>query len=192
MAARTADSVRFDTYYKAQFYDPTSLVWKDVQRSYGTREEAEAAFRGDATWRVMEVTPEGRAPLDDSYSEQTGTGETPMTESSEATTRKPRSRVSLADLIEAGLIAPRQWLSTKAYGQTWKAQVTKDGQLKFHGETYPTPSALIKAIKTEAGAKRVSGGNGWVWLTTKDGELLDDLRRRAAGEFGSAERAPAE
>jgi hypothetical protein len=55
--------VRFDTYYKAQYWDKVSLAWRDVQRSYATPDAcAEAMAHGwtagtfsDVTWRIMEV-----------------------------------------------------------------------------------------------------------------------------------------
>jgi hypothetical protein len=60
---RTAQSVRFDTYYKIQFHDPISLAWKDIQKAYPSEEDARAAFTSDKTWRVMCVTSTGRFPL---------------------------------------------------------------------------------------------------------------------------------
>lgn len=68
MIGRTAGSVRFDPYYKIQTYDPRSLTWRDVQRSYPSAADAVAAFRRDHTdpsirVRVMEVTEAGRAPV---------------------------------------------------------------------------------------------------------------------------------
>ena len=60
---RRADSARFSTYYKVQWYDPTSLCWFDIQKQHATREDAIAAFPVDKQCRVMEVTPQGRRPL---------------------------------------------------------------------------------------------------------------------------------
>jgi hypothetical protein len=55
--------VRFDEYFKIQWYDGVSLCWRDIQKSYETTELARAAMTGDKTWRIMVVTPRGRYPL---------------------------------------------------------------------------------------------------------------------------------
>jgi hypothetical protein len=81
---RTKGSCRFETYFKAQFRDPLTLSWRDVQRAFPTQEEAEEIFgREDLVrksyptrfeadravprvnlWRVMMVTERGRSPLE--------------------------------------------------------------------------------------------------------------------------------
>lgn len=67
MSRRRAGSVRFDPYAKVQWYDETSMAWRDVQQSFPTPEqaeaEAEALIPADATtWRLMHVYEGGRTP----------------------------------------------------------------------------------------------------------------------------------
>lgn len=71
MARRRSGSVRFDPYLKVQFYNPRSLAWQDVQRSFRSDEAAHAAIAaGDVTpppgcntdYRFMRITEAGRAP----------------------------------------------------------------------------------------------------------------------------------
>jgi hypothetical protein len=38
---RQADSARFSTYYKVQWYDPNSLCWFDIQKQHATPEDAQ-------------------------------------------------------------------------------------------------------------------------------------------------------
>lgn len=60
---RTPGSVRFDAYYKVQWWDPTSLAWRDVQKAHSSEGDAREAFLPDRDCRVMEITPAGRTPL---------------------------------------------------------------------------------------------------------------------------------
>jgi hypothetical protein len=60
---RRADSARFSTYYKVQWFDPVSLAWFDVQKQHPTAEAARAAYPAGKQCRIMEVTPKGRRPL---------------------------------------------------------------------------------------------------------------------------------
>lgn len=67
MSCRRAGSVRFDPYWKAQWYDETSLTWRDIQRSYSSREKAERYAQDHANLtgnrcRLMKITETGRAP----------------------------------------------------------------------------------------------------------------------------------
>ena len=59
MKPRTQGSCRFAPYYKAQWYDETTLAWRDVQKQFTTPEDARKAF-GKGKWRVMEITMSGR------------------------------------------------------------------------------------------------------------------------------------
>lgn len=62
---RTRGSVRFEAYYKVQWWNdsPRMLAWIDVQYQHATEEEARAAFIKGRRCRVMRVTQQGRAPL---------------------------------------------------------------------------------------------------------------------------------
>lgn len=65
MSRRRAGSVRFDDYFKAQWYDRRSLTWCDVQRAYETEAACRESFdpKVSLRWRVMQVTETGRFPL---------------------------------------------------------------------------------------------------------------------------------
>lgn len=69
MAPRTHGSVRYDPYYKVQWWEERSLAWRDVQRAYTTEEEARAtipavmAAEGSPRCRLMLITPAGRRPV---------------------------------------------------------------------------------------------------------------------------------
>lgn len=63
MQKRAPGSVRFETYYKVQWFEERVYAWMDVQRAYASAEEARAAFLAGRRCRVMEITMHGRAPL---------------------------------------------------------------------------------------------------------------------------------
>lgn len=60
---RTKASCRFSAYYKVQWYDASSLCWRDVQKAHASASEAQAAFLRGKQCRVMEVSEAGRKPL---------------------------------------------------------------------------------------------------------------------------------
>lgn len=62
---RTRGSVRFDPYYKVQWWDATSLAWRDIQLAHPTEAQARAAAPEGRT-RVMEIAPGRRTPLAES------------------------------------------------------------------------------------------------------------------------------
>jgi hypothetical protein len=57
---RQRGSVRFAPYYKVQWFDETSLCWRDVQQAHSSETEARAAFLADRRCRVMAITERGR------------------------------------------------------------------------------------------------------------------------------------
>lgn len=66
---RQAGSVRFDPYWKVQWYDERSLTWRDVQKAHQTITDAWDAAddftegADGATTRLMEITMGGRHPI---------------------------------------------------------------------------------------------------------------------------------
>ncbi len=60
---RTRGSVRFEPYYKVQWFDPVTMAWRDVQRAYTTADEAQDNAIPGKQCRVMVITMQGRAPL---------------------------------------------------------------------------------------------------------------------------------
>jgi len=68
MNPRRPGSVRFDPYWKIQYWDDLSIAWRDVQMSFVSPSTAIAAAPGEvpvkARFRLMEVRPDGRTPYD--------------------------------------------------------------------------------------------------------------------------------
>lgn len=61
MGRRVTGSVRFDPYFKVQWWDERSLAWLDIQRAHDTLDAATAAAMAHGgTTRIMRVTPDGR------------------------------------------------------------------------------------------------------------------------------------
>lgn len=60
---RSRASVRFEPYFKVQFWLPRERAWKDVQRQHCSEQEARAAFLPGKECRVMRVAMDGRLPL---------------------------------------------------------------------------------------------------------------------------------
>ena len=64
---RRRGTVRFSPYVKVQWWDETSLAWRDVQAQYADEVDALLrcpldSFPRGADWRLMYVSPEGRTP----------------------------------------------------------------------------------------------------------------------------------
>lgn len=66
--ARTHGSVRFDPYWKVQFFRPQDFSWQDVQAQHPTEEAARAAYLPGEVCRLMLVTERGRGPVPGSMS----------------------------------------------------------------------------------------------------------------------------
>lgn len=61
---RRAGSVRFDPYYKVQWWDVRSSAWRDVQKRFVDKPAARRhASTITGRTRLMEVTMDGRAPV---------------------------------------------------------------------------------------------------------------------------------
>ena len=60
---RSRGSARFAPYYKVQWFDETSVAWRDVQQAHATEGEARAAFIPERRCRVMAITERGRQPM---------------------------------------------------------------------------------------------------------------------------------
>lgn len=68
MGRRQPGSVRFDPYYKLQWWEARSLAWRDVQRSFDELDpecmaEARKLAQEFGKARIMRITPEGREPV---------------------------------------------------------------------------------------------------------------------------------
>ena len=60
---RTRNSARFDPYYKIQYHDVISMVWRDVQKTFATPQSAQEDFLPGKRCRIMKITMDGRTPL---------------------------------------------------------------------------------------------------------------------------------
>lgn len=88
--------------------------------------------------------------------------------------QRGRSPISLADLMEAGLVHPGQELCFKKNPSVC-ATLGADGRLAFRGNAFASPSTAGRAA-TNGGAT-----NGWIGWFVKDGDKwisLDALRKR--------------
>ena len=88
--------------------------------------------------------------------------------------------VSLADLIDAGLLAVGDELAMryrpKGGNQTeYKAVVTEDGSLEVLGRKFKSPTYAALLGIQDAGSDRKTV-NGWTSWRNRDGKLLADLR----------------
>lgn len=61
---RTKGSCRFAPYFKAQWYDPAALSWRDVQKAHPAPPDLTGAeYDQKKRWRVMMITEKGRSPM---------------------------------------------------------------------------------------------------------------------------------
>ena len=66
MAQRTKGSARFDPYWKVQWWDRTSLAWRDIQQAHQTREAAQKAAaahwaaNGEPEVRLVRISDDGQ------------------------------------------------------------------------------------------------------------------------------------
>lgn len=60
---RVRGSVRFDPYFKVQYWLDRELAWQDVQERHATPAAARAAYLPGRRCRTMVITPAGRRPL---------------------------------------------------------------------------------------------------------------------------------
>lgn len=85
-------------------------------------------------------------------------------------------RVTLMDLLDAGLLAPGDELTfpRPRSGETHRAMVTESGALALEGgQTFRSPSSAARA------AADISAIDGWhAWIVVSSGRLLDSLRQQ--------------
>ena len=91
--------------------------------------------------------------------------------------------ISLANLIEAGLLKPPTRLSTKYKGHILEATLLANGDVEFQGKRYVTPSAAgLAARETITGRKM--GTDGWSFWQIAGA----DGRTRTLGQVRDAHR----
>ena len=73
--------------------------------------------------------------------------------------RSPRPRVTVSQLIEAGMVEPPLALFRRYHGQRVEATVTHDGAIRFADVDYPNPSSAGEAAKMSiTGQKQPTDG----------------------------------
>lgn len=98
--------------------------------------------------------------------------------------RRGRSQISLAELLEAGVLASDERLRLQARGSTYWATITADGGVNVAGRTYPSLSAAAAAIVPYA----VNGWRGW--NVRRDGSWLSlaEVRNRYLSDASRVRR----
>lgn len=61
---RDPSSVRFEPYFKAQWWNPRVSAWQDIQRQCFTPEAARELFKPGRENRIMRISPGGREVYD--------------------------------------------------------------------------------------------------------------------------------
>lgn len=100
----------------------------------------------------------------------------------EAETASESGRVSVEDLIDAGLLTPGQKIfarAAKQFGQ--EALIAEDGGIFASGHRYPSPSAAARSVTN---GQSVNGW--WFWVTNLESmTALSELRDRYVELFGA-------
>ncbi len=89
--------------------------------------------------------------------------------------------ITIADLVEKGLLQVGQKLLFPYKGQTFEAIVTEEGNLKVAEQLFTSPSYAALYCIQQAGSQRKSQ-NGWKAWKTETGELLDEIRKQSLTE----------
>jgi hypothetical protein len=96
------------------------------------------------------------------------------------TTRRASTDVSLADLIEGGILRPPVKLTKRYKDRDFDAELLADGSVRFAGVVYDSCSAAASAATKSVGGRERS--NGWRFWLYRDaqGQLvpLDAARQR--------------
>ena len=154
--------------------EAVAALRRAVQRRFGERVTGDAIVAGIDQWRARAAVPDTETVSSSSVGRTTP-----------ALPRTPRAkhggagagrRVTILDLVEAGLLPPDAALEANVRGVSHAARV-RDGMIDLDGRQFASPSAASQALRgTES-------WNGWVDWRHK-GERLVDLRDR----FRSAAR----
>lgn len=104
--------------------------------------------------------------------------------------KAPASGITLADIINAGLLKAPQKLTRRYKGQLLEAVVARDGTVEFQGKTYATLSTAGQVALASQGVRQKDGSmptiNGWnFWRIAGPGgkpRAMNELRQRLAGQ----------
>jgi len=93
---------------------------------------------------------------------------------------RPGRRVTLADVIAAGILRPPVKLCRKYKGQMMEATLLPGGGVAFQGTRYETCSAAAASARSTVTGKKMST-NGWCFWQTRDADGgLHELREAKA------------
>ena len=140
---------------------------RSVQQRFGERVSTEAVV--SAIERVLRAS----APAAEAGAEEPGAQIETEPESTPPRPRRTKGggiRVTIAELVDAGLLPPDATLEASVSGVTHVGRLL-EGQLKVNGVTYGTPSAASAAIRSRR------SWNGWVDWRYR-GATLAALRQR--------------
>ena len=138
---------------------------RSVQQRFGERVSTEAVV--SAIERVLRAS----APAAEAGAEEPGAQIETEPESTPPRPRRTKGggrRVTIAELVDAGLLPPDATLEATVSGVTHIGRL-REGQLEVNGVTYGTPSAASAAIRSHS--------NGWVDWRYR-GATLAALRQR--------------
>lgn len=96
----------------------------------------------------------------------------------QTTVRPPSSRITIANLVEAGILPSDATVTATIRGATHIA-IIQNGNLKIGDQVYSTPSAASKAVRN---VRSWNGWNDWHYA----GKSLQELR----GQMGEASELP--
>lgn len=121
--------------------------------------------------------PEEFKPILDTEEEQ---------EKEEKTGELTRYEVSIADLIDKGLLVPgekmfMEYKPRHGSKKRYEAEILEDGSLKVLDQTYSSPSYAALAGIQDSGSDRKTV-NGWTSWKTEAGEILSEIRERFLNE----------
>ena len=80
-----------------------------------------------------------------------------------------RNEVSLAQLVEAGVIKAGRKIIASYKGKDYSGSIMKDGKVKVEGEIYDSLSTAGRAVMRSAGNEKPAV-NGWAFFRVKEND----------------------
>lgn len=103
---------------------------------------------------------------------------------------KAHHRVSVLDLINAGMLAPGDEITFEPRrGEVYTGQIGRTGELVFDGKGFPKPSSAANELARASGLHPKDSRNGWKEIKVK-GRPLDEYRGQLEGPKPQAVQAP--
>jgi restriction endonuclease Mrr len=103
---------------------------------------------------------------------------------------KARHRVSVLDLINAGMLASGDVVTFEPrMGEVYRGEIGDTGELIFDGIQFPTPSSAATKLARASGLHPKDSRNGWEEIEVR-GRPLSEYRERLEGSKPRAVQAP--